>query len=103
MKLLIAALVVVGMQFSGFAVANSGIDKLIQLEKQVETAACDNSSVGTEVAYGTQWVCYGVDSCGKKWSGCGACRDHAEDKAVAKCEANTRDSGTCRVSFCERE
>ncbi|MBI3295836.1 MAG: hypothetical protein HYZ71_14005 [Deltaproteobacteria bacterium] len=83
--------------------AASSNASLLDLEKaaaQIEAATCSQAS--DTGAHGG-WVCYARDACGKTRSGCGICRDHAEAKAIAQCEATTRDAGTCYISYCERE
>ena len=80
--------------------ADSSLFDLEKASQQIEAATCSQAS--DTVAHGG-WVCYAKDACGKVRSGCGICRDHAEAKAIASCEASTRDAGTCYISYCERE
>lgn len=101
-------LLVLALAYGTSMAANANFDKLLELEKQEAALEADTCNVSTAeaidtFAHGTSWVCYATDACHKKFSGCGICREHAENKALQQCMIYTTDPGTCRNSHCERE
>jgi len=74
-------------------------------ELAADAGSCqsDNLFASAESRY---WHCSAKDSCGKPKNGavgCDKCYDHAVDLALARCEAQTNDKGTCKIVECYKE
>jgi hypothetical protein len=113
MKKTMFMLAALWLQWSAITYANAGSDavdkfsELLQTKNALADEVCADAGEIAIAAATTRysWTCWAKDSCGKPKGrgseGCGKCKQHAKDEAIAACKLISDDPKTCDVVECQ--